>query len=95
MNTIRMYELIKKTGIGDDDAHALVDELLAEINRKFDNKKESLATKTDVARTEGLLRVEISNVKTELTKSIYVASIAQILTILGGLFGILKLMQVT
>lgn len=45
--------------------------------------KEHLATKEDVA-----------NAKTDLTRSIYVASITQILSILGGVFGILKLMQV-
>lgn len=83
MSTVRMYELIKETGLPDAKAEALVEEIERLLNQKFDDRKEHLATKEDVA-----------NAKTELTRSIYVASIAQILTILGGLFGILKLMQV-
>ncbi len=61
----------------------MVDEIASLVNQKFDDRKEHLATKEDVA-----------NAKTELTRSIYVASIVQVLPILGGLLGILKIVQV-
>ena len=89
-----MYELIKETGLPDAKAEALVEEIEKLLNQKFDDRKEHLATKEDVANAKTDLTKDLANAKTELTRSIYVASIAQILTILGGLFGILKLMQV-
>lgn len=78
-----MYELIKETGLPEAKAEALVEEIEKLVNGRFNDRKEHLATKEDVA-----------NAKTDMTRSIYVASITQILSILGGVFGILKLMQV-
>ncbi len=54
MNTIKMYEILKKTNLSEEDAHAFVDEVVATINQRFDDKKELLATKSDVdnLRTE-------------------------------------------
>lgn len=39
-------------------------------------------------------KVDLASVKVDLIRNIYIASIAQILSILGGVFGILKLMGV-
>jgi len=45
MDIIKMHEILKKTSLSDEDAHALVDEILSSVNRAFNEKKEILATK--------------------------------------------------
>lgn len=97
MSTVRMYELIKKTSLPPEEAEALVNEIEALVNQRFDDRKEHLATKEDVANAKTELTRSIADVETKLTTRIYVASAIassiQILGTLGGLFGILKFMQ--
>ena len=93
-----MYNLIKETGLTDAQAEALTDELETFLNKRFEDRKELLATKEDVASAKTDLIERIYNAENRLTPRIYVASAIastiQILSTLGGLFGILKLMNV-
>ena len=56
------------------------------------------ALKTDLADTKAALKTDLSNLKTDMVTRMYIASsvvtVIQILGTLGGLFGILKFMQV-
>lgn len=47
-----MYELIKETGLADAKAEALVEEIEKMLNQRFDDRKELLATKVDLAQLE-------------------------------------------
>jgi len=40
MDIIKMHEILKKTSLSDEDAHALVDEILSSVNRAFNEQKE-------------------------------------------------------
>ena len=79
MDTIKLYEILKKTNLSDEDAHAFVDEILSSVNQKFDEKKGILATKEDLA-----------NLKIDITRNLFLASIIQIGSIVGLMLGILK-----
>ena len=85
MSTVTIFKLIKaaNTNLTDEQAEQMVAEIEALVNQRFEDRKELLATKVDLA-----------SVKVDLIRNIYIASIAQILSILGGVFGILKLMGV-
>lgn len=85
MSTVTIFKLIKaaNTDLTDEQAERMVAEVVAPVNQRFEDRKELLATKVDLA-----------SVKVDLIRNIYIASIAQILSILGGVFGILKLMGV-
>lgn len=57
MSTVRMYELIKKTSLPPEEAEALVEEIEKLVNQnraagRFDDRKELLATKIDLAQLE-------------------------------------------
>ena len=75
MSTVRMYELIKETGLPDAKAEALVAEIERLLNERFDDRKEHLATKQDVevARTDltkemGLIKVDLAAMEARLIK---------------------------
>ncbi|WKN40484.1 hypothetical protein [Tunicatimonas pelagia] len=70
MNTVRMYELIKKTSLPPEEAEAPVNEIESLVTQKFDDRKEHLATKEDVVNASADLRKEIASVRTDLTKQI-------------------------
>jgi hypothetical protein len=85
MSTFTIFKLVKaaNTNLTDEQAEQMIAEIEALVNQRFGDRKELLATK-----------VGLASVKVDLIRNIYIASIAQILSILGGVFGILKLMGV-
>ena len=75
MSTVRMYELIKKTNLSDEQAESLVAELEAFMNERFNDRKEHLATKQDVEASKtdltekiGLVKVDLAMMETRLIK---------------------------
>lgn len=70
MSTVKMYELIKETGLPEAKAEALIEEIEKLVNDRFNDRKEHLATKQDIAESKTDLTREIASVRTDLTKEI-------------------------
>ncbi len=79
MSTVRIYQLIEKanTDLTDNEAQELVNEFENLVYRRFDDRKELLATKIDLAETEKRIakdiaevRVGVAEVKVDLGKDI-------------------------
>ncbi|MGB3851497.1 MAG: hypothetical protein WA958_16125 [Tunicatimonas sp.] len=91
---IKLYQLLKNDNWSDENAQAAVG--VVKGMQKDANK--DLATKVDLSDTHAALKVDLANLKTDMVTRMYVASsvatVVQILGTLGGLFGILKFMQV-
>ncbi|MGV3685276.1 MAG: hypothetical protein ACO1NS_06580 [Daejeonella sp.] len=78
VSEIKLYQILKDR-LGNKEAEALVHFVSSEIKNEFDNRKEIFATKDDVG-----------NVKSDLTKSIYVVGLIQFLAITGSVLAIIN-----
>lgn len=83
---LKVYEIFKNK-LGQQEAEAIIEYFGEVANKKYEEKKDILATKEDI----GLVRKEIAESKAELIRWSFVFWIGTILTVLGGLFAILKL----
>jgi hypothetical protein len=81
ISEIRLYEMLKSR-IGDKEAEAFIQILEDRVDRKFDNKKSELATKEDV-----------SGLRAELLKTIYLTSLSQLIAIAGSLISLLLVLK--
>ncbi|SDE45008.1 hypothetical protein [Pedobacter soli] len=61
---------------------------IRQVKAEFENKREILATKEDIANTKEY----ILQVKSELSKSIYLVGLVQFLAIVGAVIGIINFM---
>lgn len=61
MSTVKMYELIKETGLSEAKAEALVEEFEKLVNGRFNDRKELLATKVDLADTKTEIITQIGD----------------------------------
>ena len=70
MSTVRMYQLIEKarTELNQAEAEELVNEFKGLIDQRFDDRKEMLATKIDLAETEKRISEEIADVKVDVAE---------------------------
>ena len=67
-----MYQLIEKanTDLTNDEAQELVSEFENLVYHRFDDRKEILATKVDLANNEKNLRVELANTRTDILEKV-------------------------
>ncbi|GGI24174.1 hypothetical protein [Pedobacter mendelii] len=79
---------ILKLKPGERDAEELVSFVKEEVRIEFDNKREILATKEDIAN----IKEYILQVKSELSKSFYLVGLIQFLAIVGSVIGIINFM---
>jgi hypothetical protein len=77
---IQLFQILKAK-LGEKEAEELVSYVKAEVQSEFDNRKEFLATKEDLA-----------NVRADLMKSIYIVGMIQYLAIVGSLLVIINFM---
>ena len=77
ISEIQLYQILKER-LGNKGAEELVYFVSSEIKNEFDNRKEVFATKED-----------LSNVKSELMKSIYIVGLIQFLAITGSILAII------
>ena len=61
---IELYEILKSK-IGEKEAKTLVEYIEAKVDKKFDEKKDILATKQDIAD----LKIEIANLEIKIEKT--------------------------
>jgi len=79
VSEIKLYELLKAK-LGEKEAEAFVHILEKKVDDKFDDAKQTLATKEDFAR----LDIKIAETKAELIKWMFIFWIGQI-TVIAGL----------
>ena len=67
-----------KLKLGEKEAQVVVEGIKGAVKEEFDNKKELLATKEDIANLRGELKSEIANAKTEMIKWMFIFWIGQL-----------------
>src|SRR5437667_12189084 len=82
---LRVYEIFKNR-FSEKEAETVIEFLDAKAEKKFEEKKEVLATKQDIAG----VRNEIAEAKAGIIKWMFIFWSGSIITILGGLFVFLK-----
>ncbi|MCX2431174.1 MULTISPECIES: hypothetical protein [unclassified Pedobacter] len=85
---IQLFQLLKAK-LGEQEAEQLVSFVKEEVRSEFDNKRETLATKEDIANTKEY----ILQVKSELSKFIYLVGLIQFLAIVGAVIGFINFMM--
>jgi hypothetical protein len=73
---IQLFQILKAK-LGEQEAEQLVSFVKSEVKSEFDNKREILATKEDIANMQ---------------KTIYVVGLIQFLAIIGSVIGIVNFM---
>lgn len=86
VNKLQVYEILKSR-FSESEAKLIAAYFDEKAEEKYLQKKDILATKEDI----GVVRKEIAESKADLIKWSFVFWIGTIMTILGGLFAILKL----
>ena len=89
--SVRLYQLFQRLTNNDAEAQAFVQEVEAVVENKFEQKKEILSTKEDISKLELKLTTMIGEGKADTIKWMFIFWIGSVFTILGGLFGFLKL----
>jgi len=85
---IQLFQILKMK-LGEREAEELVSFVKEEVKSEFDNIRETLATKEDIANTKEY----ILQLKSELSKSIYLVGLIQFLAIVGAVIGIINFMM--
>ncbi|MGB4775259.1 MAG: hypothetical protein WBP45_08805 [Daejeonella sp.] len=80
VSEIQLFQILKNK-LGEREAEDLISFVKTEVKTEFENRKEILATKEDLA-----------NVKADLIKSIYIVGLVQFLAIVGSVLVILNFM---
>lgn len=86
--SIRLFGIFLPLVKEESKAREIIISIEEIIENKFDNQKENLATKKDIADT----KKELSEVKSEVMKAIYIVGLIQFLAIVGSVLGILSFM---
>ena len=81
VSDIQLYELLKGK-LGAREAEAFVEILDRRVEKKFDEKREIIATKED-----------IHNLRSELLRTFYLVSLGQLLAIIGSVIAIISFLR--
>ncbi len=79
---IELYEILKEK-VGEKEARTLVEYIEAKVEKKFEEKKDILATKQDIANLE----IKIEKIKSDIIKWMFIFWAGQI----GALIAILEI----
>ncbi len=77
---LQAYEILKQK-FGEKDASVVIDFIEAKVEKQVESNTKHLATKGDLA-----------DVKSELTKTIYIVGVVQFLAIVGSVIAIVSFM---
>ncbi|MFA4980371.1 MAG: hypothetical protein WC589_22875 [Sphingobacterium sp.] len=75
---IELYEILKSK-IGEKEAKTLVEYIEAKVDKKFDEKKDILATKEDI----NILKVEIEKTRSDIIKWMFLFWIGQLASLIA------------
>lgn len=81
VSEIKLYELLKSR-IGEKEAEAFIQILEEKVEKKFEQKKSELATKED-----------ISNLRAELLRTIYLTSLGQLIAIIASVVSLILVLK--
>ncbi|MDP2682458.1 MAG: DUF1640 domain-containing protein [Deltaproteobacteria bacterium] len=70
---IELYEILK-TKVGEKEARTLVEYIEAKVEKKFEEKKDTLATKQDIANLE----IKIEKTRSDIIKWMFLFWIGQL-----------------
>jgi hypothetical protein len=84
---IQLFQILKSK-LGEKEAEELVSFVKDEVKSEFENKRVIFATKEDIANTKEY----ILQLRSELSKSIYLVGLIQFLAIAGAVIGIINFM---
>ncbi|UKT62363.1 hypothetical protein [Pedobacter mucosus] len=84
---IQLFKILKAK-LGGQEAEDLISFVKEEVRVEFENKREILATKEDIGNTKEY----ILQIKSDLSKSIYIVGLIQFLAIVGSVIGIINFM---
>jgi hypothetical protein len=82
VSEIKLYELLKAK-IGEREAEAFVEILENKVDRKFEEAKQTLTTKEDLAKVEGRLETKLAETKSEIIKWMFIFWMGQVAVIAG------------
>lgn len=81
VSEIKLYELLKSR-IGEKEAEAFIQIPEEKVEKKFEQKKSELATKEDV-----------SNLRAELWRTIYLTSLGQLIAIIASVVSLILVLK--
>jgi len=82
VSEIKLFEMLKAR-LGQQEAEAFVEILENKVDRKFDEAKQTLATKEDLAKVEGRLETKLAETKSEIIKWMFIFWMGQVAVIAG------------
>lgn len=85
ISEIQLFQILKSK-LGDKGAEELVMFVKSRIKAEIDIREEMYATKTDIA----LVREDMMEMKSELSKSIYIVGLIQFVAIIGSILAIIN-----
>jgi hypothetical protein len=87
VSEIKLYELLKAK-LGEKEAEAFVHILEQKVDDKFEDAKQTLATKEDIARID----IKIAETKVDLIKWMVALLLGLFIALVGAMAAIIKLM---
>jgi len=81
VSIIRLYDLLKSR-LGEEEAETFVEILEKKVDEKFEEKKNSLATKED-----------LSGLRSEVLRTIYLGSPGQLIAIIASVISIILVLK--
>jgi len=85
---LKVYEIFK-TRLSEQEASAIIQYIEEKTEKKFEEKKDVLATKEDIMKFREVLRVEMGEIKTDMIKWMFIFWIGQ----LAAIIAIIKMMK--
>jgi hypothetical protein len=79
---IELYEILK-TKVGEKEAKTLVEYIETKVEKKFEEKKDILATKEDLANLRTDLMVEIEKTRSDIIKWMFLFWIGQLASLIA------------
>jgi hypothetical protein len=79
---IELYEILKAK-VGEKEAKTLVEYIETKVERKFDEKKDTLATKEDLANIKTELMVQIEKTRSDIIKWMFLFWIGQLASLIA------------
>lgn len=79
---MKVYEIFK-TRLSEHEAAAIIQYIDEKTEKKFDEKKDMLATKEDIMKLREELRVEMREIKADMIKWMFIFWIGQLAAIIA------------
>ena len=85
VSEIKLYNLLRAK-VGEEQAQTLLEHIHLSIKEEFESKKDNFASKEDLTR-------EVSNLRADLLRTIYLVGIIQPVGIIGPVIAIIKFVK--